>query len=91
MRQNWKASLTSRVSSRSWRIGLNQNICDKPRDKAVVEYNFAVGHYCFAVLLHYIGMFDSPKISLCKKDEFMDMNYLLGCLALPGGENILQY
>ncbi|GFQ98413.1 uncharacterized protein TNCT_469731 [Trichonephila clavata] len=45
LRQNWKTSLTSRISTRSWRIGLDRDISDKPRGKAVAEFRLAVQPY----------------------------------------------
>ncbi|GFR32544.1 uncharacterized protein TNCT_521411 [Trichonephila clavata] len=76
MRQNWKPSLLSRVSERSWKIGLNQDISDKFREKAVAEFRLLLGHDCLADHLHRSGIFESPNCPLCKKDEVMDRNHL---------------
>ncbi|GFR06318.1 hypothetical protein TNCT_667621 [Trichonephila clavata] len=91
MRQNWKALLTSRVSVRSWRIGLDQDIFDKPREKAVAEFRLEVNCDCFADHLQRIGIFASPNWPLCKKDEAKDRNHLLGCSALRGDYDVKRY
>ncbi|GFQ97297.1 uncharacterized protein TNCT_294981 [Trichonephila clavata] len=76
MRQNWKISLTSRVSARSWRIGLDRDISDELHKSAVVELKLSLGHDCLEDHLHRIGIFESSKYPLCKKDEVMDRNHL---------------
>ncbi|XP_015915705.1 uncharacterized protein [Parasteatoda tepidariorum] len=91
MRQNWKALLTSRISSRSWRNSLEQGIADKPRIKAVAEFRFVLGHDCLANHLCRIGILADPNCPLCSNNELMDRNHLLRCSALRGDSEVRRY
>ncbi|PRD33923.1 UNVERIFIED_CONTAM: hypothetical protein NCL1_16140 [Trichonephila clavipes] len=68
--QNWKTSLTSRVSA-SWRICLSRDVSDNPREKAVAEFRLAVGHDCLYDHLQPIGIFESSNCPAFKKEEVM--------------------
>ncbi|XP_042898665.2 uncharacterized protein [Parasteatoda tepidariorum] len=78
MWKNWKVSLSSRISLKSWGNFLDRGITNRPGEKAVAEFRLAVGHDILAHDLHRIGIFTSPTRSPCRKFEVMHRKHLMG-------------